>query len=342
MTPGGRRPGSESLAERFSYAAYATGWATVRRVPRPVADATFRAVADAAWRRDGQGVRQLAANLRRVRPDAGPEELRQLTRQGMRSYMRYWMESFRMASWSRRQILDAVEVDGIENLLAALDSGRGAVVALPHMANWDLAGAWIATRGHRFTTVAERLRPERLFERFVAHREGLGMEVLPLTGNGRDTITTLARRLREGRLVCLPADRDLGASGVPVRFFGEEARMPPGPASLARQTGAALLPATLWYDGPLMRCRVHPEVTVPEPGTAPGSGDGAAPAGAGAARRAQVAAMTQAMADAFAEGVAAHPQDWHMLQPLWNADVATRAARRAGAADPGQEGTPAR
>ena len=102
------------------------------------------------------------------------------------------------------------------------------------MANWDLAGAWVTTELETpFTTVAERLKPETLYDRFVAYREGLGMEVLPHSGG--TAFGTLARRLRDGGLVCLVAERDLSASGVEVRFFGEadpDARRarPAGPA----------------------------------------------------------------------------------------------------------------
>lgn len=179
------------------------------------------------------------------------------------------------------------------------------MLALPHLANWDLAGVW-ATRalGIPFTTVAERLRPESLYDRFVAYRESLGMEVLPHTGGS--AFGALARRLRSGGLVCLVADRDLSSSGVEVDFFGERARMPAGPALLAQHTGALLLPATLWYDGAAtMRGRIHPPVEVPESGT----------------RAERTAAMTQALADVFAGGIADHPEDWHMLQRLWAADL---------------------
>jgi KDO2-lipid IV(A) lauroyltransferase len=186
-----------------------------------------------------------------------------------------------------------------------MDAGKGVVLALPHLANWDLAGAWVTTQlGIPFTTVAERLKPETLYDRFVAYREGLGMEVLPHSGGS--AFGTLARRLRDGGLVCLVADRDLSASGVEVDFFGETARMPAGPALLAQQTGARLLPATLWYDdSPVMRGRVHPPVEVPESGT----------------RAEKTSAMTQALADAFATGIADHPEDWHMLQRLWLKDL---------------------
>jgi KDO2-lipid IV(A) lauroyltransferase len=224
----------------------------------------------------------------------------------MRSYMRYWRESFRLPVWDADRIARSFAPEGHERIGEILAAGRGVVLALPHMGNWDLAGAWVVSHlGHRFTTVAERLKPESLFDRFVAYREGLGMEVLPLTG-GANTLATLAKRLRAGSMVCLVGDRDLSASGVRVRFMDEATRMPAGPAALAVQTGAALLPVTLWYDGtPVMQGRVHPEIEVPAEG----------------GRREKIAAMTQALADVWAEAIREHPQDWHMLQRFWLADL---------------------
>ncbi|MFF5440426.1 phosphatidylinositol mannoside acyltransferase [Streptomyces achromogenes] len=294
-----------SAADRFADGLYGLGWSTVKKLPEPVAVRLGRTLADAAWKRRGKGVRRLEANYARVVPGASPERLAELSRAGMRSYLRYWMESFRLPAWSAERVKTGFEPKGLHHLTEGLDSGRGVVLALPHLANWDLAGAWVTTKLETpFTTVAERLKPESLYDRFVAYREGLGMEVLPHSGGA--AFGTLARRLRDGGLVCLVADRDLSASGVEVDFFGERARMPAGPALLAQQTGALLLPVTLWYDdSPVMKGRVHAPVEVPASGT----------------RAEKTSVMTQALADAFATGIAAHPEDWHMLQRLWLADL---------------------
>ncbi|MFF4899018.1 phosphatidylinositol mannoside acyltransferase [Streptomyces sp. NPDC001068] len=294
-----------TVADRLTDGLYGLGWSTVKKLPEPVAVRLGRTVADLAWRQRGKGVRRLESNYARVLPDAGPERLRELSRAGMRSYLRYWMESFRLPSWSEERVRGGFAPKDVHHLTDGLASGRGVILALPHLANWDLAGAWVTTELETpFTTVAERLKPETLYDRFVAYREGLGMEVLPHSGGS--AFGTLARRLRDGGLVCLVADRDLSASGVEVDFFGDTARMPAGPALLAQQTGAYLLPVTLWYDdSPVMRGRVHAPVDVPE------SGD----------RAARTSVMTQALADAFATGIADHPEDWHMLQRLWLADL---------------------
>jgi KDO2-lipid IV(A) lauroyltransferase len=290
--------------ERAADLAYALGWIIVRKMPESLAKAAFARLADRAWRQHGRGVRQLEKNLSRVLgKDAADDEVRRLSKKVMRSYFRYWLEVFRLPEMSRDRIVSGMHITGSDRLFAALAAGRGAIVALPHMGNYEHAGAWLVYQGHPFTTVAERLKPESLFDRFVAFRQSLGMEVLPHAGAG--AFGTMARRLRTGRPVCLVVDRDLTESGIDVDFFGQTARMPGVAAALAVQTGAALFPVTLWYEGDDWGALIHEQIPVPDEGN----------------RQSKIRAMTQDLAYAFEEGIAAHPEDWHMLQRVWLEDL---------------------
>jgi KDO2-lipid IV(A) lauroyltransferase len=179
------------------------------------------------------------------------------------------------------------------------------VFALPHSGNWDHAGAWFAATGVPFTTVAERLKPESLYDRFLAFRASLGMEVLPLTGGERPPFDVLRERLEAGRTICLMADRDLTPRGVDVQFFGATARMPAGPASLALKTGAALIPVHLAFRPNGWQVTFYDQVPPTD-----------------------VATMTQRLADCFAVGIREHPADWHMLQRLWLDDLDPADPRR--------------
>lgn len=302
------------LKEELTYRAYATGWAVVRWLPERAAYALFRVAADRAWRKRGKGMRRLESNLARVLgPSATEEQLRAVSKQGMRNYMRYYCDTFRLETWSHERVSETFLVENEQMLRDTLASGRGVILALPHMGNWDHAGAWAATVADGFTTVAERLKPEKLFERWLRYRESIGMEVLPLTG-GSGTFGGLMRRLRAGGLVCLVAERDLTDSGVPVDFFGETTKLPAGPAALAAATGAALFPVTLWYGEGVQHAKVWPELEVPAEGS----------------KQQKVAHLCQRLADTFAEGIAAHPADWHMLQRLWLVDLDPDRAPKSG------------
>jgi KDO2-lipid IV(A) lauroyltransferase len=282
----------------------------VRAVPRPIAAAGFRAGADFATRKNGKGVRRLRDNLRRVvGPAVSEAELDQLVRDGMRSYLRYWQDAFRLPSLPRDRHATYFQLvdDGVQLLADAVRAGTGAVVALPHAGNWDAAGAYVAAHGLPIITVAERLKPESLYQRFLEFREELGMEILPLHGGERPPLDILTDKLRQAYVVPLLADRDLSARGVEVEFFGGRTRMPAGPAVLALRTSAPLYSVDMWYqpDGPRGR------LTLVEPPTA-------------GALDERVRATTQLIADNFAAGIARHPTDWHMLQRLWLDDLAPR------------------
>jgi lauroyl/myristoyl acyltransferase len=290
------------LKDRAVELGYAAGWSIIKMVPRSVTWAVFRAGADRAARKRGPGAQRLERNLRQVvGPDVSPAEMDLLVRDGLRSYARYWLEAFRLPKLSRTQIVGAFQFERGLLLGDAVAAGTGCVVALPHAGNWDLAGAWVGAHGWPLTTVAERLKPESLYQRFVAFRESLGMEIIAASGGSRPPIEVLVDRVREGRVVPLLADRDLSARGVEVTFFGGRTRMPAGPALLALRTGAPLYVCSLWYEGEVAHARLDGPLTLPTEGPLD----------------VRVRALTQQVADYLARGIAEHPADWHMLQKLW-------------------------
>jgi phosphatidylinositol dimannoside acyltransferase len=316
------------LRDRLISAAFGAGWGLVCRLPESWARAAFNFGADIAWRRQGHGVQVLEGNLLRVlRGDWGDgqslraggsgevvppwemgHELRELSRRVMRSYARYYLEAFRLPVIPADRIQNEFEVNqpNVDLALKHMKNGRGVIFALPHMGDFEQAGLWVIRNGAgSFTTVMERLKPEAVYEKFLKFREGLGMQVLPTTG-GPNPSGVLARRLRAGELVCLVADRDLSDTGIEVDFFGEKALLPAGPAALAVQTGAALMPVSCWFIGETgWGAHVHDEIPVPETGT----------------RREKVAAMTQQMASVFEQAIREHPEDWHMLQRVFVSDL---------------------
>ncbi|MBX6748834.1 MAG: phosphatidylinositol mannoside acyltransferase [Micromonosporaceae bacterium] len=291
--------------------AYGAGWSIVKATPRSLAWPVFRAAADRAARRNGPGTQRLRRNLRQVvGPDMSDAELDELVRAGLRSYARYWLDAFQLPRYSREDFLTMFAIENGERIGEAVEAGTGCVIALPHSGNWDTAGAWVCANGWPLTTVAERLKPEGVYQKFVAYRESLGMEIIPTVGGERAPLEILTERLGQGHVVPLLADRDLSTRGVEVRFFGGRTRMPAGPAMLALRTGAPLFVASLWYDEDYnARGRLDGPLPIPEDGPLD----------------VRVRALTQQIADLLARGIAEHPRDWHMLQRLWLSDQATSA-----------------
>jgi len=282
----------------FTYIAYFLAWKLLGYLPEPRAYALMNRIADQITKRNPSGVQRLRSNYLRVRPEVEEPELQALVKEGMRSYLRYWCDTFRLPLWSRDQIIDRVTVINDHLLRDALAAGKGAIVSLPHAGNWDHAGAYYCQTGAPIVTVAEHLEPERLFRKFLDYRQSLGMEVLDASAR---SLAILSQRLRQGRLIALVADRDLSKNGVDVTFLGHPARMPAGPAVLSIQTGAPLLTAFVRYLEEGIEITFEPAIEIPATGTT----------------STKVSTMIQVSADRLAAHLREHVTDWHMLQRIW-------------------------
>ena len=290
------------MGQTFVYWGYNLAWKIIRWIPEGKAYSLADRFADFVYARNGKGVNRLRTNYQRVRPELDKAQLEFLVNAGMRSYLRYWCDTFRFPSWSKERLLSTTECENENFLRDPIAYKRGCIVALPHAGNWDHAGAYFCATGIPLTTVAEHLKPEKLFRKFLEYRTAIGMEVLDLDSR---SIAVLSQRLRSGKLVALVADRDLSKNGIPVNFFGTGGQMPAGPALLAIQTGADLITAFVKYEEVGIRIIFGEAIAVPETGSV----------------QEKAAAMTQVIADRFAEQLAIHTVDWHMLQRIWRDDA---------------------
>ena len=269
----------------------------MRLLPEEFVYATAYKIADVITKRNGGNVRRLRSNLARTQPDITELDLEIIVYRGMRSTVRYLVDTFRLQDWSQNRILETVTTSNEYLLLDAIAAGNGAIVTLPHVGNYDHAAAYFCSKGAKIVTVAEHLKPEALFKKFLEYRAAFGMEALPLDSR---VLPTLAQRLRTGYVVALAADRDLSRSGIDVKFFGGPARMPAGPAVLALKTGAPLIYAMVSYTD----IGIHIDfelVPLSDQGT----------------ETEKVAAIVQNSADLFAKGISQYPHDWHMMQRIW-------------------------
>jgi KDO2-lipid IV(A) lauroyltransferase len=285
------------MREQISTVAYFAGWRLVRSIPEKSAYKLFDRIADFLTVREGKSVLRLKSNLKRVKPKLSESELDSLVRDAMRSYMRYWCDTFRIQDWSVERIQSTVTTNRSDLLLDPMKDGRGVVIALPHSGNWDHAGAFFCSLGVPLVTVAEHLKPEALFLKFLEYRESMGFEVLALDSR---SFVTLIKRAKEKRLIALVADRDLSQSGVDVSFFSHPSRMPAGPAVLALKTGIPLVVAHVSYT----EIGIHIDFTpidIPQVGS----------------EDERIKEIVQRCATAFEEGISRHPEDWHMLQRIW-------------------------
>lgn len=285
------------MSQEIAYLLYLIGWKIVGLLPEASAYGLFRRIADYIYGKNGKSVRRLRTNLAIVRPNLSAPELEDLVKVAYRSYMRYWCDTFRIHKWSRQRIDSTITITNEHLLRDPINEGRGVVIALPHSGNWDHAGAYFCQEGIRLVTVAEVLKPEKLFRKFLAYRESMGFEVLGLDSTA---FSTLLQRAREKRLIALVSDRDLSDSGIPVNFFGHTAKFPAGPAVLAIKEGLPLVAAHVSYTPNGIRIDFR-SIDVAQ------SGD----------EDERIKLTVQEIAKAFEIGIHSFPEDWHMLQRIW-------------------------
>lgn len=300
----------EGLRNDLTVAGYRGGWAGVRALPEGAAYALFDRIADLSVARGGSGVDRLRSNYALVRPELSPRDLDELVRTGMRTYMRYYCEAFRLPRLSPTDLIERVRVQGDGPIRERLAQGKPVVCFLGHMGNWDLAGAWCGAELAPLVTVAEHLKPEAVFQEFLDFRTSLGMTIIPL---GPDAFAHVRAATTGPVLVPLLADRDLTGGGLTVDFCGHQARMAPGPAALALISHASLHPVSIRHErrsggGWGIVVTFHDRIESPAGGTT----------------REKTQAMTQECARVLGQEITAHTADWHMLQRVFTADLGER------------------
>lgn len=236
----------------------------------------------------------------------GPD-LRRRARLVFAHYGRYWAETFWLRPRRHHSILERTTLEGVERLHAAIATGRGVIVALPHTGNWEVAGLRAAAEGARVLAVAEDLGNQRIVDWFVAMRNMMDIDIVIARKGGRVT-RDLLERLGAGGVIALLADRDVTGRGVEAEFFGEITTMPAGPVALADRTGAVLLPVGIYFGaGDHHRFVIHPAMGIP----------------AGDTAEERVRLGVAKLAGILEEIIRVAPEQWHLIVPNWASDRAS-------------------
>jgi len=295
-------PLSDSIAYLVMRATQWLGMHLPRPIGLPAAQTYFRLLYE-------RGSRQrdvVAGNLSRVlgHPPDSPL-VRAATKECFVLYGRYWYETFALRTMPPEEVDRRFSLEGLEHVDRALERGRGTVLTLPHMGNWDAAGHWLCIKGYRMTAVAEELKPRSVFELFLRHRRALGMGIVPLSSSAR-VGAKLLQALSENQILTLVADRDLTGRGVVVEMFGATRRMPAGPAYLALNTGTPLSVCAVFNTPTGWHTKIGPPIEIERTGR----------------MREDVTALTKVIAAGFERYITEAPADWHMFQPAWEEEGA--------------------
>jgi len=283
--------------------AYKMGSLAARLMPGPMASAAATSLGFTASFANAERRAMIERHIKRVNPALGGASLRVAVGQAFDSYARYYVESFRLPSLSKRVVDRSFSVDGFHHITDALELGKGCIFALPHLGGWEWAGRWMTDQGYKLTVVVEALEPPELFEWFADLRQELGMTVVP---TGPNAGTAVTKALRENQIVCLLSDRDIERNGVDVEFFGERTTLPAGPAMLGLRVGAPVLPVGVYFTSEYNghHALVRPPLSMQRTG----------------GLRDDVARITQNLARELEFLIRRAPEQWHLFQPNWPSD----------------------
>ena len=307
-----RRPPDEGLLLQAVYYLYVGASALARALPERLAYGLAHAGGALQARLSKKKRAQVERNLTRITGHPiGSPELDRVVLAAYRSYARYWLETFALVRETKEFFLERFHCPTEGNIDKVIARGKGAVVVVGHLGNWDAAGAWVGARGQLLVTVAEVLRPRRMFDFFVEHRARLGMKIFAAEKGVTDK---LVAEVENGAVVAILGDRDLKGTGVELDFFGERATLPAGAASVALRAGVPLLVAGV-FSAKLRGGKRGWEAEISEPIELPDE------PGPNAVRE-----LTAQAAAKLEEFIARRPEEWHVFQPFWPADKKVKSA----------------
>lgn len=290
------------MKDRLAYFIYRAFVGVLGVLPEPVMRKVGTALGRLVWHIAPARRRLIQRHLRRILGKS--DDIKARSKDMFASYGRYWAEVFWLRPHRIPSLVARVTVENETGMRAAFGQGKGMLLILPHMGNWEVAGAVARDLGMPVISAAENLPNPLITEWFVNVRKMAGMDIV-LTGRGARATGALMQRLKEGGTVALLADRDVTGRGIPVMFFGEETTMPAGPIALAVKTGAPVLVVGSYFEpGAGHRYVVSDPLPLPEVGT----------------KEERIAAGVQLLAAALEERILRKPEDWHLFVPNWPSD----------------------
>lgn len=240
---------------------------------------------------------------RRVSPELNLLQMQRRVNDAFQSYLRYYLETFRIPSLSASEIDAGFSTEGYAYIEDALKLGSGAILAMPHVGGWEWAGRWLAQRGLQVSAVVEVLESKEAYETFLSLRRGLGVNVIPLDEHAGVAVQDA---LRANHVVVLMSDRDIQRNGVQVEFFGERTTVPAGPAFFSLRVGAPIIPAAAYFtrrvDG--HHAVVRPPIAFERTGTL----------------RDDMQRLSQLMVAELETLIRRAPEQWHLFSPNWPSD----------------------
>jgi len=188
--------------------------------------------------------------MRRIRLVLGdqvtPRAARRIAWISLRNLFLNVVEILRFSIMTKEWVYAHVDTSGVDFIRARWNGASGAILAVPHMGNWDLAGVGAQVMGLPIFFMARRQK-NPLTDEFLNRMRGVtGIETI-LTDSG--ALRKVIRNLKQGKVFALLPDVRARESGIPVHFLGGEATLATGMESFARHANVPIFPAYALREG---------------------------------------------------------------------------------------------
>ncbi len=170
---------------------------------------------------------------------------RRRARASYRAYARMIVDTLWIHAVGREEMADHGHIRGVEHLDSARDARTGGIVVMVHFGSWDIAASMALAAGHAVTSVMAPVGPPSVTALLAWSRRAKQMELFAPETAARGLI----RALRKGRLVALLVDIPEGGPNTMVEYCRGPVAFSTGPATLARLTGAPIIPVSCWRTG---------------------------------------------------------------------------------------------
>ncbi len=239
-------------------------------------------------------------NLRHI-PGVGPDrgKRRRLVRNVLKTMAGNYVDLTRLTDFKLEDLKGKVRVEGWQNLIDAVTSGRGTVAISAHLGNFDAGVHFVALHGIEMCILVEAFDSSPFLRNIAQLRGGGRCRLLPVTARAmREGLQIL----RQGGTVIVLSDRDVQGNGLKTKFFGAETTLPTGAVSMALRTGASILPVF---------CAREPggrSVLYIEPALEPvNTGN----------RDDSLRANLEMVVAVMERYIRRHPDQWVVLEPVW-------------------------
>lgn len=244
----------------------------------------------------------LNANLAHVLQSDDARFVDSVARRSFRNFGKYVIDFVHFPAITREEVKGRLRFEQWDELNAAVNSGRGIIIATIHFGNWDLGAAALAAYGYPVNAIAETFPYGPMNDLVQGSRSKLGMKVI-----GHDRLgPTVFKALRRGEMLAMLVDVASDEVGIRVDFFGAPALVSSAAARIALRTNAWVVPAVV-LRGPEDDTVIRPIIDVSLRDYAP-TGDVIH----------DTHELTRLIMASMERTISRHPDQWFIFRRMWN------------------------